>query len=71
MENIFIGLGLALAVIALFIIAFKWVYAPSRTKSLAKKFAQFRKDFQPTHDAIDAEFNHQEFRSANIGSRRD
>ena len=40
--------------------AFVWVYAPFRTKNLSEKYAKFRADFQATHDAIDAQFNHQD-----------
>jgi pimeloyl-ACP methyl ester carboxylesterase len=45
---------------ALLLAVFVWVYAPIRAKNLAAKYEQFRADFQPTHDAIDAEFNHQD-----------
>ncbi len=39
---------------------FAWVYAPLRARNLSEKSAKFRADFQSIHDAIDAEFNHQD-----------
>jgi epoxide hydrolase 4 len=46
------GIGLLTAV-------FVGGYAPIRTNRLEKKYEQFRADFQATHDAIDARYNHQ------------
>ena len=48
-----------LASIILLVAAFVRIYAPIRANNLAKKYEQFRTDFQATHDAIDAQFNHQ------------
>ncbi len=39
---------------------FVWIYAPIPDKNLAEKYTRFRADFQPTHDAIDARFNHRD-----------
>ncbi len=39
---------------------FAWVHAPRRAKRLADKYARFRAEFQPVHDALDAEFHHHE-----------
>ena len=39
---------------------FVWVYAPLRAKMLSAKYARFRAAYQPTHDAMDAQFNHRE-----------
>ena len=47
------GIGLLTAV-------FVGVYAPIRADRLEKKYKQFRADFQATHDAIDARYNHQD-----------
>ena len=38
--------------------AFVWGYAPRRARKLSARYAKFRADFQPTHDAIDAEYRH-------------
>jgi epoxide hydrolase 4 len=46
--------------LTLLLALFVWVYAPLRARNLAAKYEQFRAEFQPTHDAIDAQFNHQE-----------
>jgi len=51
---------LVLASIILLVAAFVWIYTPIRANRLAKKYGQFRTDFQRTHDAIDARFNHQD-----------
>jgi pimeloyl-ACP methyl ester carboxylesterase len=53
-------LGIVLGGLSLLIAAFIWIYAPMRAQNLAEKYAKFRADFQPTHDAIDARFNHQD-----------
>jgi len=39
---------------------FVWVYAPLRAKRLSEECARFRAEFQPAHDALDAQFHHQE-----------
>jgi pimeloyl-ACP methyl ester carboxylesterase len=60
MKNMLKWLASILGGLALLIAAFVWVYAPIRARNLAAKYQQFRTDFQPTHDAIDAKFNHKE-----------
>jgi len=60
MKKILKWLGLVLAGIALLAACFIWIYAPIRAKNLADQYAKFRADFQATHDAIDAQFNHQD-----------
>lgn len=60
MKKIFIRLGWVLASIAVLVAIFVWGYAPLRAKALSEKYAQFRTDFQAQHDAIDAQFNHQD-----------
>jgi pimeloyl-ACP methyl ester carboxylesterase len=52
--------ALILAVIGLLMTAFVWIYAPLRAKGLAGKYDRFRAEFQTTHDAVDAQFNHQD-----------
>ncbi len=39
---------------------FVWVYAPIHARKLSQKYAKFRAVFQGKHDAIDAQFNHQD-----------
>jgi pimeloyl-ACP methyl ester carboxylesterase len=60
MKHFLKWLGLVLGGIGLLAVAFVWVYAPLRAKSLSEKYEKFRADFQPTHGAIDAQFNHQD-----------
>jgi pimeloyl-ACP methyl ester carboxylesterase len=60
MRNILKWLVIILGGIGFLLAAFVWVYAPLRAKSLSAKYAKFRADFQSTHDAIDAQFNHQD-----------
>jgi pimeloyl-ACP methyl ester carboxylesterase len=60
MKKFLKGLGLILAGVLLLTASFVWIYAPLRARSLSEKYAQFREQFQPTHDAIDALFNHQD-----------
>jgi pimeloyl-ACP methyl ester carboxylesterase len=59
-KKVFIRLGWVLVCIAVFVAIFVWVYAPLRARDLSEKYAQFRADFQAQHDAIDAQFNHQD-----------
>jgi pimeloyl-ACP methyl ester carboxylesterase len=49
-----------LAGIGLLVAAFVWIYAPLRARSLAAKYARFRQQYLPVHDAIDARFNQQD-----------
>jgi pimeloyl-ACP methyl ester carboxylesterase len=60
MKKVLKWFGVVVAGVALAAAVFVWVYAPIRAKNLADQYAQFRADFQPTHDAIDAQFNHQD-----------
>jgi epoxide hydrolase 4 len=60
MKVFFKLLGIVLAGIGLLVVVFFWVYAPIRAKRLTDKYAHFRAEFQATHDAIDAQFNHQD-----------
>jgi epoxide hydrolase 4 len=60
MKKFFKWLGIVLGGIALLTVLFIWVYAPIRAKHLSVKYAQFRANFQTNHDAIDAQFNHQD-----------
>lgn len=53
-------LGIGIGSMALLAAAFVWIYTPLRAKRLAGTYAQFWADFQPTHDAVDAQFNHQD-----------
>lgn len=50
--------GIILCSLALLLVLFVWGYAPLRARNLAVKYEQFRAEFQSTHDAIDAQFNH-------------
>jgi epoxide hydrolase 4 len=54
------GLGILIGVMAFCTAVFVWIYAPIRVKNLNDKYAKFRADIQPTHDAIDSQFNHQD-----------
>ena len=49
---------LALGGISALAAAFIWGYAPRRARKLSAIHAKFRGDFQPTHDAIDAQYHH-------------
>ena len=49
-----------LAGISVLAAVFVLIFAPIRAKKLAAKYKQFRAEFQPTHDAIDANFNQQD-----------
>ena len=60
MYNLQKCLGFVIVGVVILTTAFVWIYAPLRARSLAERYVQFRTDFQPTHDAIDAEFNHQD-----------
>jgi epoxide hydrolase 4 len=60
MKNFLKWSGIFLGGLALLLALFVWVYAPLRARSLAAKHEQFRAEFQPTHDDIDAQFNHQD-----------
>lgn len=60
MNNFLKWSGIILGGIALLLALFVWVYAPLRARNLAARYEQFRAEFQPTHDAIDAQFNHQD-----------
>jgi len=60
MRNILKWLVIILGGLGLLLAAFVWVYTPLRAKSLSAKYAKFRADFHSTHDAIDAQFNHQD-----------
>jgi epoxide hydrolase 4 len=53
-------LWIILAVIGLLVAAFVWIHAPLRARSLAAKYARFREQSLPAHDAIDACFNQQD-----------
>jgi epoxide hydrolase 4 len=60
MKNFLKWLGIIFGGLALLVAGFVYVVAPIRAKNLTDKYAKFRADFQPTHDAIDAQFNHQD-----------
>jgi epoxide hydrolase 4 len=60
MKKLLKWLGILLGGFALLAAGFVYVVAPARAKKLAGKYAKFRADFQPTHAAIDAQFNHQD-----------
>jgi len=60
MKNFLKWSGIILAGLALLLALFVWVYAPIRARNLAAQYEQFRAEFQPIHDAIDAQFNHQD-----------
>ena len=60
MNNTLKGLLLILAGVGLLVAVFVWGYAPIRARDLAAKYARFRAELQPAHDAIDAAYNHQD-----------
>jgi Predicted hydrolases or acyltransferases (alpha/beta hydrolase superfamily) len=60
MKNVLKWFFLTLLGIGILLGAFAGIYAPIRAKNLAEKYARFRADFQPIHDAIDARFNHRD-----------
>jgi len=60
MNRTLAALALVWACVGLLSTVMTEILAPLRTKRLAEKYARFWADFQATHDAIDAEFNHQD-----------
>ena len=60
MSRIINIIGIALIGTVVLLAGFVWVYAPMRAKSLDEKYAQLRAQTQSAHDAIDAQFNHQD-----------
>ena len=49
-----------LGAIGLVAAVFAGAYAPRRARRLSAQYAKFRTDFQPTYDAIDAQYHHYE-----------
>ncbi|MBN1665263.1 MAG: alpha/beta hydrolase [Deltaproteobacteria bacterium] len=60
MKTMLKGFILSLLVVVIAAAALIGIYAPMRARNLEAKYTKFRAEFQSTHDAIDAGFNHHE-----------
>jgi len=57
LKRILIELGLVVAVSAILVALFIWIYTPLRATNLSEKYAKFRAYTQVIHDSIDARYN--------------